>query len=76
MVQSIPFLNKFATPCELELPWQDIISEPHSLFSIDSLLQRSSASLVKNAVCFTFTTPEKDGSSFTEITEIVQIKRY
>ena len=29
MVQSIPFLHKIATPRELELPWQDIISAPH-----------------------------------------------
>ena len=36
--------NKVATPCELKLPWQDIID---SFFSIDPLLQRSSASLVK-----------------------------
>ena len=30
IVQSIPFLNKIATPRELELPWQDIVWAPHS----------------------------------------------
>ena len=39
MLQSVPFLNKIATPRELELSWEDIISAPHSFLHWKSACQ-------------------------------------
>ena len=64
-IQSNPFLKSMATPHEIELPCDIIISPPHSFFRC--LSESFIRFLQKDKVNLFFSTPRKDRSPFTKV---------